>query len=272
MSAASQQLFKHGIAREPGKCMRISLTFRDLIHPHEISRSLTLASTDISLDLSAIETTLTSTPCDPSSTQYPMQPILHPRAIYFPSNPNEAPTKIHESVLNPSEKPVETIFISSSMFANLDESKLSSEHHKVKILFYRGATAGGILSRLKNDPEFRAIKPEFIKQVYMLCGTNDVDNILNIQKNMHSNVNVDSSNLDMNRFNRTIMDIQCLVDFIHEWSNGVRINILNILPRASIHRNYVINKINQGIIRLYQKNTFVSKFYKTWPLCVVGHQ
>ena len=126
------------------------------------------------------------------------------------------------------------------MFADLDESKLSSEHHKVKVLFYRDATAGRILSRLKNDPEFHALRPEFIKHVYMLCGTNDIDNILHIQRNMHSNVNVDSKNYDMQKFNRTINDIQCLIDYIHRWSNSATINILNILPRASIHRNHVI--------------------------------
>ena len=36
-----------------------------------------------------------------------------------------------------------------------------------------------------------------------------------------------------------------VVTFLHEWASGATINILNILPRASLSRNTVINDLNQ---------------------------
>ena len=262
MSAVSQKLFKHGISREFGKGMRISLTFRDLIHTQEINSSF--ASTDISLDLSAIETTLASTPGalntipnnGPNSTPLSVESNTH-----LTSKNINTPIKSYQNELAPfnvSDGSVETILISSSMFADLDESKLSSEHQKVKVFFYRGATAGGILRRLKNDPEFLAINPDNIKQVFMMCGTNDVDNILHVDKNMHTNINVDFKNFDIHRFDNTTNDVECLVDFIHGWSSKAKINLINVLPRASRHRNNVINNINQYIRNICLRNNYLN--------------
>ena len=144
------------------------------------------------------------------------------------------------------------------MFADLDEAKLSSDHHTVKVFFYRGATAGGILSRLKNDPQFLSLEPDKIKKVFMMCGSNDVDNILHINKDMHSNINVDFKNFDIHQFNKTRNDIQSLVDFIHGWSNNANINLLNILPRANRHRNNVINNINQFFRNISSQNNYLN--------------
>ena len=255
MSAVSQKLFKHGISREFGKGMRISLTFRDLIYAHNSS----FASTDISLDLSAIETTLASTSGAPNTIQNnaPKSTPLHVQSNTHPiPKPINKPTNSYQN--EPAQSNVETVFISSSMFADLEEAKLSSEHHKVKVFFYRGATAGGILKRLKNDPEFLTINPDNIKQVFMMCGTNDVDNILHADKNMHTNINIDFKNFDIHEFNKTTNDIKCLVDFIHRWSSNVKINLINILPRASRHRNNVINNINQYIRNICFHNNYLN--------------
>ena len=78
----------------------------------------------------------------------------------------------------------------------------------------------------------------------MLCGTNDVDAILNIKRTMYSNVHINSDNIDMLKFNQSVDDIQNLIHFMQYWSKGATINIFNLLPRGSIHRNKVINKIN----------------------------
>ena len=85
-----------------------------------------------------------------------------------------------------------TVFQHAAITYYLNGAKLSSDHHRVKVFFYRGATAGGILKRLKEDPIFLSLNPSNIKQVFMLCGTNDVDTILNIQKPMYSNVDIKS--------------------------------------------------------------------------------
>ena len=50
------------------------------------------------------------------------------------------------------ENKIDTIFISSSMLADLDYSKLTSNCHKAAVFFYRGATASGIHQKLKDDP------------------------------------------------------------------------------------------------------------------------
>ena len=265
MSAVSQKLFKHGIPKEFGKGMRISLTFRDLIHIHEIELNSSFVSTDISLDLSAIETTLASTPgapntipnSGPNCTPLSVQSYTHLTSKHI----NRTPTKSYQNEPAPSnvsDGPVETIYISSSMFADLDEAKLSSEHHKVKVFFYRGATAGGILRRLKNDPKFLTINPDNIKQVFIMCGSNDVDSILHVDRNMHTSINVDFKNFDIHKFNNTTNDVKCLVDFIHEWSSNVKINLINILPRASRHRNNVINNINQYIRNICLNNNYLN--------------
>ena len=58
---------------------------------------------------------------------------------------------VADVLLQPSENAVDTFFISSSMFADLDAAKLSSNHYKGN----RGATAGGILNKLK-WPQFQS--------------------------------------------------------------------------------------------------------------------
>ena len=102
----------------------------------------------------------------------------------------------------------------------------------------------------------------------MLCGTNDVDNILNIKKNNHSNVNIDASNFDQNKFGCTIHDIESLVDFIHNWTINAQINILNILPRASIHRNNVINNMNKFLMNMCFQKAFLNYINTECKLCL----
>ena len=48
MSSTSQKLYKHGIHKYFGKGMRISLSFRDLVHPIKSTLNSSIVSTDIS--------------------------------------------------------------------------------------------------------------------------------------------------------------------------------------------------------------------------------
>ena len=94
-----------------------------------------------------------------------------------------------------------------------------------------------------------------------------MDSILNIKKPMFSNVDINSNDLDMFKFERSTNDIQNLVDFIHSWSNGASVNILNLLPRGSVHRNNVINKINHFLRNIcLQMNylNFIDTEYKLY--------
>ena len=228
MSSKSQQLFKHGIPQDKSKYVRISLTFRNLMWPHtSILPPCPVTIIDQSIEL--------------GSTQHTRATIAEP------------------------DRKVDTLFISSSMFADIDQAKLSSSNHSAAVFFYRGATAGGILHKLQHDPKFNDIDASDIKQVFLLCGTNNVDNILHVQRTNHSNINVDLANYDEYTFEKTVLDIQNLVNFLHNRNIKARINILNILPRASINRNRVINQLNQYLMNLcnqFERLTFINTEFK----------
>ena len=230
MSSKSQQLFRHGIPQDKSKLVRISLTFRDLMWPHT----------------------------DPISILPPC-PVTIDQSIEMGNSQQSRAT-----IAEPDQK-VDTLYISSSMFADIDQTKLSSSNHSAAVFFYRGATAGGILHKLQHDPKFNDIDASDIKQVFLLCGTNNVDNILHVQRTNHSNINVDLANYDEYTFEKTVLDIQNLVNFLHNRNIKARINILNILPRASINRNRVINQLNQYLMNLcnqFERLTFINTEFK----------
>ena len=269
MSTASQGLFRHCVPKDNSKFMRISLTFRDLICPNNPTLNSSLDSVgnflfDLSIITPGTPTKMTSFNELPESSQLPTAPTDSPNIICQPIA-TDIPSQTTENI-------VDTIFISSSMFSDLDEVKLSSNHHKAAVFFFRGATAGGILHKLKNDSNFRKINPGSIKQVFLLSGTNDVDNILNVQKSDHYNVNVDSNRYDQYIFDRTLNDIENLVSYIHNWSLNARINILNILPRASIHRNHVINNLNNFLKNICYHEGYLNYINTEFNVCLFSRK
>ena len=253
MSSNSQKLFKHGIPKDCSKSMRISLTFRDLVWP----QTETIPSPG-ALIIEGI----------PSPTQVETvqeKANIHNLQVPFElGNSQQMQQDTREATAEPVQK-VDTLFISSSMFADMDHTKLSSSNHSAAVFFYRGATAGGILNKLQHDPDFNDIDASSIKQVFLLCGTNDVDNILHVQRSNHSNINIDSDNYDEHKFLKTIHDMHNLVNFLHNRNFKARINILNILPRASISRNRVINNLNQYLMNLcnqLERSTFINTEFR----------
>ena len=262
MSSNSQSLFKHGISKDNSRSMRISLTFRDLINCSKANYKALNSSLDsvgkFLLDL--------------SSSQPPVNPNAHVENIRNSDKTNSRPqqdssklptlTATQSIVLpkpaSPPQTSVDTIYISSSMFADLNDSKLSSNSHKTAVFFYRGATAGGILHRLQNDQGFKAIDTGAVRQIFLLTGTNNVDNILNVHKSNHSNINIDFNSYGEYEFERAREDIYNLVHYLNRKIPNAKINILNILPRASISRNMVINNLNQYLQSLCAGIEFLS--------------
>ena len=231
MSSKSQKLFRHGIPQDKSKSMRISLTFRDLIWPHT----------------------------NPTS-------ILPPCPVTIDQNTHLSPVQnVTTEVTAESDRNVDTLFISSSMFANLDHSKLSSKNHKAAVFFYRGATAGNMLSRLQQDPTFNNVVNSNIKQIFLLCGSNDVDNILHVQRRNHSNcINVDSINYDQYKMENTMHEMHNLVNFLHSRYFNATVKVMNILPRISKSRNQVINQLNKYLKDLcyrFQRLEFINTEY-----------
>ena len=270
MSTLSQKLFKHGIPKDHSKSVRISLTFRNLVCPNvpndvlSQTPSLGIVSQFL-LDLSI------SKPLIGHGTPS----IQQVESSASPTDTSASPTVTRSLGMVTPELPastVDTVFVSSSMFAELDQSKLSSNSHKSAVFFYRGATARGIHHRLQNDPDFIAVDPKPIKQIFLLCGTNDIDNILNVQKNNWSNINVDASNYDEYQLDKTTHDIDNLINYLHNRYPCAKINILNILPRASINRNFVINRLNEYLRNLCSQRVYLTDINTEFRLCLFSKE
>ena len=211
MSKASQGHFEHCIPKDFSKRPQISITLRQIQHTNqtlEISPTQNLASTQFT----NIDNGRKLPKCDGYQGQ--STPPSH-----FSSGV-EANTSSHPT----------TLFISSSMFRDLDLVKLSSEHQKAEVLFYPGATAGDMLSRLKHDPKFKCIDPKYVTKIFLLTGTNNIDRILN-----------DSTG---NQMKKAMKDVTDLINFLHTWSSHSTIYNINILPRTTRVRNEVINHMN----------------------------
>ena len=158
MSRESQELFEHSIPPDYSRRPRVSITCRLLQHS--------------SIKIPAIPNNPLPTSISPNLP--PPQPSSH-----INTQTQEAP------LADPCPSDI-SVFISSSMFRGLDESKLSSVYQKAKVFFFPGATAEGILSKLKKEAGFCQVDSSKVKRVYLLCGTNNIDNILNVS---HDNYN-----------------------------------------------------------------------------------
>ena len=150
-----------------------------------------------------------------------------------------------------------TVYISSSMFRGLDEQKLSSSTQQAVVLFYPGATAGEILRKLQADPKFLQIDKGKVSKIFLLCGTNNVDEILNVEPCNYSNF-IEHYTMSNNMLIKAKSDIKNLTQFLHQWSETACINIINILPRESGIRNSVINDINSYIKYLSMSSNYIT--------------
>ena len=209
MSASSQSDYRHGVPKDFCKRMRVSLTFRHLKTPSGQSMELT----DSQISIANFLDNLSASP-EPSAPQ--------------------------ESI----KQCVDTLFISSSMFRHLKDTELRSSEHSSKVLFYPGATAGGILKRLKDDTSFQKVIPNDIKRIFLLCGSNDVDQILQLPRNLNNSVNISFSNFSGQRYEKTLVEMEHLTNYLMSVFKCAELNVMNILPRASYVRNCIINDLN----------------------------
>ena len=226
MSAKSQAKYRHGVPKDFSKRMRVSLTFRHL-----------KTSPDSSLEL--------------TESQKSIADFL----VNLNSSPEPSPVNTE------SGQCVDTLFISSSMFRNLKDTELRSSEHSSKVLYYPGATAGGILKRLKEDPSLQQIVTKDIKKVFILCGSNNVDQILNVPRNMNKSINIDCSNFSKQKYDKTLVEMEHLTSYLRDLFEHAELNVLNILPRASYVRNRVINDLNGFLHHLCAKQGY--KFIDT---------
>ena len=219
MSRKSQDSFQHSIVADDCKYKRVSITLR-LLRPK---------IQPISVNPDVLDTT--------------------------PQSRSENPDVVNTA---PQTDTKYTIYIGDSMFHHLDRIKLTSSSQKAIVLSYPGATAGGILNRLHNDPVFNQIDSRKVEKIIVFGGTNNVDRILNIPSNLKSSFISGFDHISENILNQTKTEISELINYLHIWSNAASINIVNILPRLSLNRNIVINALNHHIKNLSMSNNHVT--------------
>ena len=151
-----------------------------------------------------------------------------------------------------------TIYIGDSMFRHLDFKKLSSSSQNAIVFNYPGATAGGILDRLQNDPKFRKIDSTKVDKIILFGGTNNVDKIQNIPSHLKSSYVHGFDHMTENVLNQAKDEIFQLINYLHCWCNTAKISILNILPRVSLSRNIAINTLNSFINNLSLQNSHLT--------------
>ena len=152
-----------------------------------------------------------------------------------------------------------TVYISSSMFSQIDAVKLSSKSQDAYVFSYSGATAEGIKQRFNSDDRKDLINTSDVKNIVLMCGTNDVDLILNSPKHLRSKLlKVDAHKASAQCLDSTNRNIEKLVLNLHEWAPLASINIVNILPRESYVRNEVICDINHFISSLSCTYSYVN--------------
>ena len=248
MSCKSQNTYKHGIPKDYSKDARISLTFRNIVPP--VTNPINCNSSMDSVE-QFLHDLAPSQPCQD-----------HPDTT-VPGEMNVSMAELPGEVLGSlDENATDTVYISSSMFRELSEEKLSSSEHKSSVMYYPGATAGGIFRKLQDDSKFKDLDPSKVKQVFLMCGSNDVDNILGIKRSDHNNININTHEINEHKLQATLNEMEKLVNYLHHTFISANVKVVNILPRTSWLRNSVINKLN-GYIKYISSNRSYMRYINT---------
>ena len=225
MSRLSQDVYEHSVPKDFSKNTRISITFRHLIERNNCGSGVTNT--------------------EPSN----ISSLTHQENSSSTSQAKSGQTKA------PSTKST-TLFISSSMFSHLDSKKLSSKSQDAYVFSYPGATAKNMHHRFRTDSRLKDINPQSVNKIFLLCGTNDVDNIINSPKHLRKRIIYQSEQCNMETLANTCNDIEGFVHYLNEWAGSAAIRILKVLPRESKARNNVINKINcytSGLVDKFER-------------------
>ncbi|KAL5254930.1 hypothetical protein ACHWQZ_G014395 [Mnemiopsis leidyi] len=291
MTRESQNLYQHSVPMDYTKNMRISITLR------QITCSSTNSSTNPSINLTSFncaETefqdsrsqTIGFTTVKGVSTIRVDNQHLH--SVLRPSKSSHTLPTIKKSVSTQAcssrdqqsintdprtncdkngtegKEPRSTsLYISSSMFRKLDYKKLSSKSQDAHVFSYPGATAQIIKERFMNDEKEKSLDPSQVKNIMLMCGSNNIDSILRSPKEMRNQVLLHGKpKSHASLTDNTNLAIEDLVLFLHNWAPSATVKIINILPRQSRCRNEDISDINRFIIQLSNKYSYV-KFVST---------
>ena len=252
MSQSSQKFIEHSIPKDLTRNARISITLRQLTVtlPSAGNPESPLPS------VSAVSTppTLMTTGVMPKST-------THSTALLSGQEFTEMNDTDHKTGSKGDKS--STIYLSSSMFAKLSEDKLSSKSQCAHVFSYPGATASRIHERFFSDERREQIHPADVRNIIIMCGTNDVDLILRSPKHLRDKLlSYGSMRPDARTLDATNNAIENLILKLHQWAPNATIRLVNLLPRESRSRNEVISNINQFISKAQDRHQFV-KFIST---------
>ena len=124
---------------------------------------------------------------------------------------------------------VDTLYISSSLFRDLDETMLSSSDQKAKVFFFPGANSSQMLNRLLQNPDFKSLNRSNIRKVFLLTGTNYVDSI-----------NSRTTHIDT-----AIHGIFNIISALWSIFNHAQFNIINLFPRVDGNKNNIVYLLNR---------------------------
>ena len=224
MSRSSQEFFQHSIPKDFSKRMRVSITLRSLKENDNMMPPNTPKS--VALHPAASVTKIVE--CKPAKTA---------ESSNIPSRVTQTPSHQKKST---------TIYLSDSMFRFLDEAKMSTKEQTAHVFFYSGATAAGILKKFKSDKKRKDVDMENVSRIYVLAGTNNVDDIARMGNGICGAVKTVSD------------DLYELSQYLLQESPHASVNFINLLPRMSLVRNNVINMLNEELQKICQTAPFLN--------------
>ena len=159
--------------------------------------------------------------------QFAQPKMVFPQEQLHPSRQNNLYPKIKQTKSD-------TVYISSSMFADLDPLKLSSQSQDAHVFHFNGATAGRMLRRVVGSERVQALASKnTVNDLFLLTGTNNVDDICsNGQKALR----------------QAQKEITDLVEYLQGIFPLATLHLINILPRTDGSRMNAIYQLNKFLL------------------------
>ena len=133
----------------------------------------------------------------------------------------------------------EVLYVSSSMFSDLDALKMSTAKIKAHVFFYRGANSKQMMDKLKNDNDVQNLaKKNSICKVFLMTGTNNVDGVCQQRQSLQD----------------ACSDISNTIYYVQSLFPSAMLNVINILPRVTENRRIAIKELNDHIAALCEVN------------------
>jgi alkylated DNA repair dioxygenase AlkB len=231
MSKNSQKNFTHSVPKCESARKRLSVTLR-LINPQDDPKFIDVDS-ECNKSHCSIVTANIMNPEEKEIEQVVKNLNVNPTDSLHESDKPPHPSPPGRSEPN-SSSPITTIYIGDSIFRHLNGRLLSSESQNARVFFYPGANSHQMLDRLYGDPEFQKLNKKKVYKIVLLTGTNYVDSIENNIQNLTF----------------AMSGIEMLAQRIWADFANAQLYITNLLPRAVLSKNNIVDEMNRQILRM----------------------